>query len=52
MEKTLLILVSLRQDTRISQLDEFIAIHQTDLDERFFIIKRFTIEKYNFGSDT
>ena len=52
MEKRLLILVSLRQDTRISQPDEFIATHQTDLDERFLIIKRFTIDKFNFGSDT
>jgi hypothetical protein len=50
-KRRLLILVSPRQDTRISQLDEFIATHQTDLNERFLIIKRFTIDEINFGSD-
>ena len=52
MEKRLLILVLSRQYTRISKLDEFIATHQTDLDERFLIIKRFTIDEINFGGDT
>lgn len=51
-KKRLLILISPRQDTRISQLYGFIATHQTELDERCLIIKRFTINEINFGSDT
>ena len=47
----LLILVSPAGDTRIRQLDKFMAIYQKDLEERFLIIKRFTPDEISFGSD-
>ena len=47
----LLILVSPAGDTRIRQLDKFMAPYQKDLEERFLIIKRFTPDEISFGSD-